>query len=63
MLMSLLPEITQHANNYEQCLQECSRNHIAYVVANHSCRAVYEKNFRTSTRAIAERILGPLPPL
>jgi hypothetical protein len=60
LLMGLVPEITQHANNYEQCLQECARNHISYVVANHSCRAVYEKNFRLSTQAIAQRILGQL---
>lgn len=62
LLMSVLPEITQHANNYEQCLQECARNHIAYVVANASCRAVYEKNFRLSTQAIAQRLLGPPAP-
>lgn len=60
LLMGVLPELTQHANNYEQCLQECSKNHISYVVANHSCRTVYEKNFKTTTQSIAERLLGGL---
>ena len=58
LLMGVLPELTQLANNYEQCLQECSKNHISYVVANHSCRTVYEKNFKTTTQSIAERLLG-----
>lgn len=57
LLLGVLPEITQHANNYEQCLQECAKNHISYVVANHSCRAVYEKNFKNSTQSITERLL------
>jgi hypothetical protein len=57
LLLSVLPELTQHANNYEQCLAECAKNHISYVVANHSCRTVYEKNFKSATQAIAERLL------
>jgi hypothetical protein len=58
LLLSVIPELTQHANNYEQCLQECAKNHISYVVANHSCRTVYEKSFKMTTQLIAERLLG-----
>jgi hypothetical protein len=57
LLLGVLPEITQHANNYEQCLQECAKNHISYLVANHSCRAAYERNFKNSTQSIMERLL------
>jgi hypothetical protein len=54
--MSIIPELTQHANNYEQCLKLCAKNHISYVVANQSCKAVYEKNFKISTESIYQRV-------
>ncbi len=59
-LLKILPELTQHAVNYEQCLEECQKNRIAYIIANQSCREAYEKNYKKAMLRITQNILGGL---
>ena len=55
-LIKIMPELTTHAMNYEQCLAECEKNSISYVVANQSCRGVYDKNFQKASLNLMKRL-------
>lgn len=59
-MLRILPELTQHAVNFEQCLEECQKNKISYIIANQSCREAYEKNFKKAMLRITQNILGGL---
>lgn len=55
-LIKIMPELTQQALNYEQCMAQCEKNSISYIVANQSCQGVYQKNFNKATQAIIGRL-------
>jgi hypothetical protein len=55
-LYKILPDLTQQALNYEQCMAECEKNNITYVVANQSCESVYKKNFNKATIGIVKKL-------
>lgn len=55
-LIQIMPELTKQALNYQQCMAECEKNAISYVVANQSCQGVYQKNFTKATQSIIEKL-------
>lgn len=56
ILYKILPDLTQQAVNFEQCMAECEKNNISYVVANQSCESVYTKNFNKATSKILNKL-------
>lgn len=57
-MIKIMPELSQHALNYEDCLAECEKNKISYIVGEQSCRGVYEKQFRKSCDSVVRQLLG-----
>lgn len=55
-LIRILPSLSKLMVNYQQCMDECEKNGISYVVGNKSCSGVYEKNFVRSTQEIVDKL-------